>query len=289
MSLVKRCAVLLICLMTSTSWAQEEAIHSFTILDITPKPEVGNRLLVTLEAQYFLSASRPGPIVLAAWVRRNGTHYEAVQEAVDVIPSGQGKATLKMWFDPSRATEAVTTHEIAFAFRPAYGAPGFRSRIDRSSPDRVFPYVMNWSYGIADAVQARPSPAERVAEIPQVSNARTLPADLMDILKQEEVKAMSHPSCAAQCKDFAISCAQNEPRLSREDSANGVTDGRFVVLSWLRLGAPTLGNVPGAMLMPGQPARWNETTVRYHYRRIGGTWVQVSAWTTSRETACSGR
>lgn len=169
----RRLAVLLLCALSFPARAQQDSITSFRVLDIVPRPDVGNRLLVTIEIEYYLSSSRVGAVALAAWVRRDGTNYDAVMDGVDVVPQGNGKVVLKMWFDPTRANGMVTTNELAVDFRPAYGAPGFSWQPDKSNPLRVFSHIMNWSYGVgAVASQNTANPSNNTSN-PNVGSGPT--------------------------------------------------------------------------------------------------------------------
>lgn len=128
---------------------------------------------------------------------------------------------------------------------------------------------------------------ERAKDTDQgVMNVRGLEKDIVREINAIVAEQKSHPGCKSGCKDFEVACTYPETRLGRADIANGVAEGRFVVLSFLRYGPPTLGGVPGAILVFGQPSKWHEEAMKIHYRKIGGRWARISLYSDSRTEAC---
>jgi hypothetical protein len=172
--------------------------------------------------------------------------------------------------------------------------PAVEARARLEAEDRRF----DLAQAAARAAQAQQQAAQlaaqrereaRITESMVIRQLTGLPPDLQPAIRSEGAAALMHASCAAGCKDFEIACAPAETGLNRADAANGISEGRIVVLSWLRYGAPTLGGVQGAIIDSSQAARWNETTVQYHYRKRNQQWVRQSSFPVARTDACRRR
>jgi len=143
-------------------------------------------------------------------------------------------------------------------------------------------YVAERKYAAAKAIAM-----ERARDTDQgVINTRGLERDIIREINATVAEQKAFPACRLGCKDFEVACTYRETGLGRADVANGIAEGRFVVLSLLRYGPPTLGGVPGAILVPGQPSQWNEQSTKIHYRKIDGRWTKVSSSSVSRSEAC---
>ena len=119
-----------------------------------------------------------------------------------------------------------------------------------------------------------------------LANANNIPNELFKLLnievaKEKEFQAchdgckymdgVAASECITGCRDFEVYCNTSIGNFSRADRANGITEGRYIGITWLRYGPPS---IPGGMILHSEPPKWNEHRSVFKFLRANGSWVK---------------
>lgn len=103
----------------------------------------------------------------------------------------------------------------------------------------------------------------------------------MEIARQKESDGCKKPQIdsttqtsipPALCKDFEVSCIARVPDFTRADRANGITDGVYIGISWLRY-----GSLFDSFSPTFKDNKWRDESILFTFLNINGVWEKTRA------------